>query len=171
MSGPTSTVWDAVASVCEDVTGLTHVYGAGVTTSVLYDTELVVPLQDDFVEAGLPAIVTMPAAGSPAQGYGWTVIDQDFLITAWCERQPVGDQAVILSDAWDALVASFAEHSKAYLHADTDDVRIQSALMTGWSGIEARQFAGAEGQPGRVYLAAPMTARVRFTRHITPQPA
>jgi len=164
-------VWDSVASVCEAATGIKHVYGAGTTASVLYDTDLVVPLQDDFVEAGLPAIVTMPVRGVPLAAHGWQPIDQDFLITAWCERQPVGQQAVILADAWDALVAAFLENSKAHLYADTDEARIQSALMTGWSGIETRQFAGPEGQPGRVYLAAPMTARVRFTRNITPQPA
>lgn len=167
----TATVWDAVASVCADLTGIQHVYAAGATEAVSYDEPLVTPLQDDFQESGLPAIVVMLGPHTGIVGHGHTRMTYEFRISVWADRQPVGDQSVLLANAIDELYAGFAEHSKAKLFAEEAEFQLQSALITGGSGIEARQFAGPDGQPARVYLVAPLTAEVKVDRRITPQPA
>lgn len=167
----TATVWDAIASVCADLTGIQHVYAAGVTEAVTDDEPLVTPLQDEFVESGLPAVVVMLGPHSALQSHGYTRMTYEFRINVWAERQPVGAQSVLLADAIDELYAGFAEHSKAKLYAEEASFQLQSALITGGAGIEARSFAGAESQPARVYLVAPLTAEVKVDRRITPQPA
>lgn len=170
MSGVTTAVWDAVASVCEDLTGITHVYAAGVTPSVLYDGDLVTPLQDDFIEAGLPAVVVMLGPHSAITGHGQTRMTYEFRINVWAYRQPLGDQTALLADAIDELYRGFEQHSKAKLHAEDEDYQLQSALITGGRGIEARQAAAAENQPDRVFLVAPLTAQVKVDVSTSPQP-
>lgn len=167
----TKTVWDAVASVCADLTGIQHVYAAGVVDSVAYDEPLVVPLQDDFVEAGLPAVVVMLGQHSGITGHGQTRMTYEFLINVWNHRLPVGERSVELADAIDELYRGFEAHSKAKLHAEDDDFQLQSALITGGPGIQARQFAGSDLQPDRVFLVAPLTAEVKVSVDTSPQPA
>lgn len=167
----TKTTWDAVGSVCADLTGIDWVRALGVTASVLYETSLVVPQAHDFLESGLPQVVV---------GLGpWSVIPghaerrtYEFQIGLCFSVEPLDTVLPAMADAIDELIEGFEEHSKAKLHGEFPGWDIGSSLVTGGEGIQPRVVSGGvEQQPDRPYLIAPASVEVKVNRSAAYQPA
>jgi hypothetical protein len=167
----TATTWDAVGSVCAELTGIRWVRALGVTASVRYETDLVIAQAHEFLESGLPQVVV---------GLGpWSVIaghaerrTYEFRIGLCFPVQPLGEVLPLMADAIDELVAGFEEHSKAKLHGAMPGWDIGSALVTRGEGITPRVVRGiVEQQPDRPYLIAPASVEVKVNRTAGYRPA
>lgn len=167
----TATCWDAVASVCADLTGIKAVFAAGVTASVLYDTSLVVPQADEFLDVGLPCVVVGLGPWSVITGGREMRITYEWQIAVCHDRQVLGERIPAIADHLDELMDGFEQHAKAKLHAEGDAFRIQSCLITGGRGIEPRELRAGVEQPGRPYLVAVATAQMVVDVNVIPQPA
>jgi len=163
-----STIVDAVSRVIADaIDG--HIFGAGVTESVMDAQPLVVPLADDFTEGGLPAVTCAMGAWSPIVGAGNERYGASnpfrILCAVWRPRVPLGDNVAALYLDRDRIADAFIAHSKAYLAEAT----LQAAMLGGGPGIVPRSL-GDPTNPRR-FLTLPFTVNVSTNRTIVPQPA
>ena len=166
MSTPTITttrIVDAIARVCaEAIDG--YQYAAGVTTDVLTEQPLVVPVADDFGEAGMPAVTVVLGPWEPVIGSGWERRTLTVQGAVWRPRQPLAENTQALYADTDALVEAFISHTKAFLH----EAALQSAVLAGGPGIVPRAIPRAGGDQSRLYLTLPFTVEVKAQRSVVP---
>lgn len=169
----TSAVIDGVAKVIAGaIDG--YVFAAGVTEEVIGDTPSVVPLADDFIEAGMPAVTCALGPWKPALGSGLERFGQEnpfrILCVIWVRRVPLGDALSALYGFRDAVADAFVAHGKAFLVVP----EIQWAGLGGGPGIVPRAVPARaqEGGEGRgLFLTLPFTVNVHINRSVSPQPA
>lgn len=142
-----------------------HVFAAGVTQSVLDAAPLVVPVADDFLEGGLPAVTCALSDWTTAQQPGNERLRLTILGVVWRPRLPLGDSVAALYADRDAIADAWLAHSKAYLTEAT----LQSAMLEGGPGIVPRTL-GDVAAP-RMFLTLPFTVNVVCNRTVLPQPA
>jgi hypothetical protein len=165
----TTTIVDAVARVCAEAIGAgDHVFAAGVTLDVTTMEPMVVPLADDFSEAGLPAVTVAMGQWLPVLQPGNERLTMTLLCAVWRPRVPLEENTNALYDDRDALANAFIDHTKAFLH----EPRIQSAILMGGPGIRARSIPrGTSAESARPLLTLPFTVEVKCNRPVRPQPA
>jgi hypothetical protein len=160
----TAAVVDACARVIADaVSG--HVFAAGVTAAVTDAAPEVVPLADDFAEAGLPAVTCAMGQWTPTLQPGNERIRMTVHGVVWRRRVPLGENATALYGDRDAIAAAWIAHTKAY-GPSMGMGDVQSAVLTGGPGIVPRTLAGLAA-----YLTLPFTVEVVTGRIVVPQPA
>jgi hypothetical protein len=164
VTSPTTIVQDAIARVIATaIDG--HIFAAGVTAAVTGAEPLVVPLADDFSEAGFPFVtVTMSPWTNLAQP-GNARKHRDVLCAVWRERVPLGPNVAALYADCDAIGDAFVAHSKAFLAEPT----LQSAILIGGPGIVERSV-GDPSAP-RMLLTLPFTVQVVLNQSVVFQPA
>ncbi len=161
----TSAIVDGCARVIADIIS-GNVYAAGVTTSVITAAPEVVPLADDFTEAGMPAVTCAMVEWKPTLQPGNERLHLDILATIWRPRLPLGDNVTALYADRDAIADAWIAHTKAYLV----EASLQSAILMGGPGIVPRSIPRAGGAE-RPYLTLPFTVQVVCNRTVIPQPA
>jgi hypothetical protein len=167
----TATIVDAIARVCARAIGPdAHVFAAGVTTDVTTAEPLVVPVADDFSEAGMPAVTVALGPWSPALQPGNERLTLTLLGAIWANRLPLAENTQLLYAARDSLADAFIEHTKAFLH----EARVKSAVLMGGPGIRPRSVPrglSATEVGERIFLTLPFTVEVKCNRTVVPQPA
>ncbi len=164
MSTNTAAIVDGCARVIAGVIG-GHVFAAGVTASVTTAQPEVVPLADDFSEAGMPAVTCAMGAWAPTLQPGNERLHVTIVASIWRPRVPLGDNTAALYADRDALADGWIAHTKAYLVENT----LQSAILMGGPGIVPRSVPS--GQSERMFLTLPFTVEVVCNRTVVPQPA
>lgn len=144
------------------------VFAAGLTAEVTDDFPDVVPLADDFTEAGLPAVTCAlgewrPKLGGGLERYGESKPLQ-ILGVVWRPRVPLGGNVAALYADRDALADAFVDHTK--LGAIVPEV--QAAILAGGPGIVPRSL-GDIANPRR-FLTLPFSVNVTLNRTVVPQP-
>jgi hypothetical protein len=142
-----------------------HVFAAGVTASVTTAAPEVVPLADDFTEAGLPAVTCAMADWKPTLQPGNERLHLDILASIWRPRIPLGDNVALLYADRDKIADAWIAHTKAYLV----EASLQSAILVGGPGIVPRSIPGAQNM--RLFLTLPFTIEVVCNRIVIPLPA
>ena len=167
----TTTIVDSIARVCAEAIGPdAHVFAAGVTTDVTTAEPMVVPVADDFSEAGMPAVTVALGPWSPALQPGNERLTLTLLGAIWANRLPLAENTQLLYAARDSLADAFIEHTKAFLH----EARVQSAILMGGPGIRPRSVPrglSATEVGERIFLTLPFTVEVKCNRTVVPQPA
>jgi len=159
----TAAIIDGCAQVIAGVIG-GHVFAAGVTTSVTTARPEVVPLADDFSEAGMPAVTCAMGAWAPTLQPGNERLHITIVASIWRPRVPLADNTVALYADRDALADGWIAHTKAYVTEYT----LQSAILMGGPGIVPRSVPGAQSE--RMFLTLPFTVEVVCNRIVVPLP-
>jgi hypothetical protein len=164
----TTTIVDSVARICAEVVGADdHVFAAGVTQDVTTAEPLIVPLADDFTEAGMPAITVALGEWKPILQPGNERLHMTLLCAVWRPRAPLGDNTAALYADRDALADAFIAHTKAYLH----ERHLQSAILMGGPGIRPRGIPhGPSRESERLFLTLPFTVEAVCNRTVVPKP-
>jgi hypothetical protein len=160
----TAAIVDGCARVIAEIIG-GHVFAAGVTASVTTAQPEVVPLADDFTEAGMPAVTCAMGQWDPLLRPGNERLHITIVGAVWRPRVPLGANTVALYADRDAIADAWIAHTKAYLVEAT----LQSAILMGGPGIVSRSVPS--GQNERTYLTLPFTVQVVCDRIVIPQPA
>jgi hypothetical protein len=160
----TTAIVDGCARVIADII-VGHVFAAGVTASVMAAAPEVVPLADDFTEAGMPAVTCAMGSWKPALQPGNERLHIDILASIWRPRVPLGDNVALLYADRDALADAWIAHTKAYLA----EASLQSAILMGGPGIVPRSIPAKSGD--RLFLTLPFTIEVVCNRIVIPLPA
>lgn len=170
----TATIVDALARVCAVAIGISqgdldnHIFAAGVTDAVTTAEPFVVPLADDFSEAGMPAVTVALGPWESILQPGNERLKVTLLGTIWRPRVPLGDNAVLLYGDRDALANALIDHTKAFGH----EIHLQSAILQGGPGLQSREIPRAPaGSGSRMFLTLPFTVNVVCNRTVVPQPA
>ena len=167
----TTTIVDAVAQVCAEAIGPdAHIFAAGITVDVTTAEPFVVPVADDFSEAGMPAVTVALGPWSPALQPGNERLTVTLLGAIWANRVPLDVNTKLLYDARDSLADAFIAHTKAFGH----EPRIQSAILMGGPGIKPRgapRGTSAAEVGERLFLTLPFTVEVKCNRSVVPQPS
>lgn len=142
-----------------------HVFAAGITESVVDATPEVVPLADDFTEAGLPAVTCAMGPWTPALQPGNERLHLEVMGVVWRPRVPLGDNVAALYADRDAIAEAFIAHTKAYIA----EASLQSAVLGGGPGIVPRSLGDVANR--RLFLTLPFTVNVVCNRPVVPQPA
>lgn len=156
----TQAVIDAIAGVIKGaIDG--HVFAAGITQAVTDAQPLVVPMADDFAEAGMPAVTVamspwefLPQPGNQRQ-------HRDAQCVVWRPRYPLGENLQALYADLDAINAAFVAHARA----GNVEPELQSAILAAGPGIVERSIAAGD------FLTLPFTVRVVINHLVTYQPA
>lgn len=166
----TTRIVDAIAQVCAEAIGPdAHVFAAGVTIDVTNAEPMVVPVADDFSEAGMPAVTVALGPWTPLLQPGNERLTMRLLGAVWAPRVPLDVNTQLLYAARDSLADAFIAHTKAFLVEE----RLQSAILMGGPGIVPRSIprAGAAADLGdRLFLTLPFTVEVKSNRTVIPQP-
>lgn len=159
-----NTIVDRTAQVIAGAVDGSKIFAAGVTTDVTDTTPQVVPIADDFSEAGLPAVTVAvrPWAGTIQPGN--QRIHQTLACAVWRPRVPLGDNVALLYRDAVAIADAFIAHGKLGI----TDIDIQATLQGG-PGIVPRSVPA--GQQERLCLTLPFDVDVIFNRYVSPQPA
>lgn len=167
LSGETlATAVDAIGRVCaEAFGGDDHVFAAGTSQDVLDAEPMVVPLADDFSEAGMPACTLALGEWKPVLQPGQERFQLEVLGVIWRPRVPLGDNVALLYGDAVRLTDAFIAHGKAFGHEST----IQSVTLMG--GIGVRQRSLPRGSGVAQFLTLPFTVDCRLMRSVVPQPA
>lgn len=160
----TAAIVDGCARVIADVIA-GHVFAAGVTPSVTSAAPEVVPLADDFTEAGLPAVLCAMGQWDPTLQPGNERLHLTIVASIWRDRVALADSTAALYADRDALADAWIAHTKAYLV----EASLQSAILMGGPGIVSRTLP--RGETSRVFLTLPFTVQVVCNRIVVPQPA
>jgi hypothetical protein len=170
----TTRVIDAVARVCATAIGVSegdldnHIFAAGVTDEVTAADPMVVPLADDFTEAGLPAVTVALGPWSSAWYGSEERVSMTLLCAVWRPRLPLGEVTAQLYADRDAIADAFLDRTKAFGH----EPALQSAKPKGGPGIRSRSIPRViSAESGRTFLTLPFTVDVTLSRRATPQPA
>jgi hypothetical protein len=115
----TAAIIDAIGQVLADAIDGHYVFGSGMTQEVTDVQPYVVPLADDFLEVGLPAITCALGPWKPAlepgnERYG-KLNPLEVHCAVWRSRVPLGENVTSLYGDRDKIIDSFIAHSKAYL--------------------------------------------------------
>lgn len=172
LTGRTTAVFvDAVGRILATALGgESHVFAAGVTLDVTTNEPLVVPLADDFTEAGMPAATVAMGEWEPTLQPGNERLTMTIQCAVWRAREDIGETAVALYGDRDAIADAFIAHGKAFLHDET----LQSAVLMGGPGIRVRDIPkrSPSGEPiPRLFLTLPFTVEIKANRAVVPQPA
>jgi len=159
----TAAIVDGCAQVVAAIIG-GHVFAAGVTTSVTTAQPEVVPLADDFTEAGMPAVTCAMGAWAPTLQPGNERLHMTIVGAVWRPRSPLAENAVALYADRDAIADAWIAHTKAYVV----EASLQSAILMGGPGIVARSIPS--GQNERTFLTLPFTVEVVCNRIVVPLP-
>jgi hypothetical protein len=159
----TAAIVDGCAQVIASVIG-GHVFAAGVTTSVISAQPEVVPLADDFSEAGMPAVTCAMGAWEPHLQPGNERLHLTIVASVWRPRVPLGDNAAALYADRDLIADAWIAHTKAYVAEYT----LQSAILMGGPGIVPRSIPS--GQTERTFLTLPFTVQIVCNRVVVPLP-
>jgi hypothetical protein len=170
----TTRILDAAARACAVAIGVSegdldnHIFAAGVTDAVTELEPMVVPLADDFTEAGLPAVTLTLGKWTPLLQPGNERLTFTLVGAIWRPRVPLGENTAALMNDRDALADAFIAHGKAFLH----DPAVQSVVLMGGPGIRARAVPkGTSSEASRILLTLPFTLEVKCNRTVIPQPA
>lgn len=170
----TTKIVDAVARVCAEAIGISegdldnHIFASGITDDVITNEPMVVPLADDFTEAGFPAVTVAMGAWLPVLHPTEERLTVTLQCAVWRDRALLGEATNALYADRDALSNAFIDHTKAFGH----EPRIQSAILMGGPGIRARSIPrGTSAEAGRIFLTLPFTVEVKTNRVVRPQPA
>lgn len=142
-----------------------HIFAAGTTTSVTGSTPEVVPLGDDFTEAGLPAVTVAMSTWAPRLQPGNERLHLELACAVWRPRVPIGDVVPQLYADRDAIADAWIAHSKAY----TTEAHLQSAVLIGGPGIVPR--SAPSGSTERMFLTLPFRVEIVCNRSVSAQPA
>ena len=164
MSTDTAAIVDGCARVIADVIG-GHVFAAGITTSVTAAAPEVVPLADDFTEAGMPMVTCAMGHWEPLLQPGNERLHITIVASVWRPRVPLGENTAALYADRDAIADAWIAHTKAYLTENS----LQSAVLMGGPGIVSRAIPSGNGE--RTFLTLPFTVEVKCNRIVVPQPA
>jgi len=164
----TTIVMDAIAQVCSLALGGGHVFAAGTTDSVTGVDPDVVPLADDFIEAGMPAITVTLGPWQPPMLPGHVRETVTCLGAIWRRRVPLAENVQGLYGDRARLIRAFVAHARAFEHVDA----IQSAVLMGGPGLKGRAIprrGGAEGTA--LFLTLPFKVEVKLMYTLVAQPA
>lgn len=139
------------------------IFAAGITASALGAVPELVPLADDFTEAGMPAILCAIGPWSPHAQSGNARDHITVHCSVWRPRVPLGANTNALYADCAAIEREFAAHSKIYLAPD-----VQSGMLMGGPGIVSRSIPA--GQNERIFLTLPFTVQVIVARIVAYQP-
>jgi hypothetical protein len=160
----TASIVDGCARVIADIIS-GHVFAAGITVSVTAAAPEVVPLADDFTEAGMPAVTCAMGAWDPILQPGNERLHMTIVGAVWRPRVPLGDNTAALYADRDAIADAWIAHTKAYLV----EASLQSAILMGGPGIVSRSIPS--GQAERTFLTLPFTVQIVCNRIVIPQAA
>lgn len=161
----TAAIVDGAARVLSDAIVGSHIFAAGVTAAVTGPAPLVVPIADDFTEAGMPAVTVAMGPWKPVLQPGNERLHVDLVCAVWRDRGDLGATIAALYGDRDAIADAWIAHTKEYLAEAT----LQSAILVGGPGIVERSF-GDPNAP-RMFLTLPFTVEVVCNRSVVPQPA
>lgn len=153
----------AAAVIAGAVTGST-IFAAGVTTAVTNATPQVVPLADDFTEAGLPAVMVAATTWPPALQPGNQRVHLNLACSVWRPRVPLGQNVAALYADAAAIADAFIAHGKLGI----TDVDLQ-AFLKGGPGIVPVSLPS--GQQERTFLTLPFDVGIVFNRYVVIAPA
>ena len=160
------TAIDAVGRICaEALGGEDHVFAAGVTQDVLDAEPMVVPLADDFSEAGMPAATLAIGEWKPVLQPGQERFQLELLGAIWVPRVPLGENVAALLSIAVSLTDAFIAHGHAFGHEAT----VQSVTLMGGPGIRQRSLP--KGSGFALFLTLPFTVDLRLLRSVVPKPA
>jgi hypothetical protein len=160
----TNAIVDGAAQVIAGVVN-GHIFAAGVTTSVTDAAPEVVPLADDFTEAGLPMVTVAMGPWNPLLQPGNERLHMTLHCAVWRPRVPLGDNVSALYGDRDAIADAWIAHTKEYLVEHT----LQSAILMGGPGIVPRALPS--GDASRSFLTLPFTVDIVCNRSVVPLPA
>lgn len=160
----TTTLIDTAARVIsEAIDG--HIFAAGVTQAVTDLVPLVVPLADDFTEAGMPAVTVALGPWDPTLQPGNERLHVTLLCAVWRPRVPLGVNTAALYADRDAIADAWIAHTKAF----GVEPALQSTILSGGPGIVPRSVPA--GDRDRIFLTLPFSINCTFNRTVVPQPA
>lgn len=158
---------DHTAQVIAGAIPGSKIFAAGVTTDVTNATAAVVPVADDFTEAGLPAVTVAATPWRPTVQPGNQRVHQTLACAVWRPRLPLGDNVALLYADAAAIADAFIAHGKLGI----TDIDIQ-AVLKGGPGIVPRSLPPTSPDvQGRPFLTLPFDVDVIFNRYVSPQPA
>lgn len=159
---------DAIGQVLADAVGGTT-FAAGLTQVVLDAEPDLVPMADDFLEAGLPAVTVALGPWKPILQPGNERYGKENPLqvhcAVWRARVPLGENVNALYGDRDAIANAFIAHSKAFLVVP----EVQWAGLGGGPGIVPRTLPA--GEASRSFLTLPFVVNVHLNRSVTAQPA
>jgi hypothetical protein len=155
---------DSCARVISGAVSGGKIFAAGITLSALSAVPELVPLADDFTEAGMPAILCAIGPWTPHYQPGNMRNHIDVHCSVWRPRVPLGDNTNALYADCAAIEREFIAHTKLYLAPE-----VQSGMLMGGPGIVSRSIPS--GQAERTFLTLPFTVQVVLNRIVIPQPA
>ena len=163
----TATILDSLAQVLAEVVG-GYIFSAGTTTDVTTAEPTVVPLADDFSEAGMPAVTVALGPWKPLLQPGNERLHLIAKCAVWRERVPLADNVQALYADRDAIADALIAHGKLFLH----EPAVASAVLQGGQGIVARAVPrGLSAAEPRIFLTLPFTVEIVCNRAVVPQPA
>jgi hypothetical protein len=130
------------------------------------DNAELVPVADDFSEAGTPFVTMALGPWSPALFGSSERRTLQVKGAVWRDRTPIGDVVKLLLADLDAIVDLVIEHSKAFLEVDY----VQSVKCKGGPGIRARAVPRGTNAD-RIFLTVPFDLEIKCERRASPQPA
>lgn len=170
----TPRIIDALGRICAEALGLDdpegHVFAAGSTEDIVTNEPAIVPLADDFTEAGMPAVTLALGPWTSLQQPGNERLTFQVEGAFWRERVPLGENTAALYAHRDALSDAVIRHGKAFL----EDGTIQSVVLKGGPGIRPRSVPralAAAGRGDRLFLTLPFALEVKCNRAVTAKPA
>jgi hypothetical protein len=159
----TRTVLHAIARVIADaIEG--HVFATSSVADVGGPTPGVMPVADDFTEAGMPAVLVGLGPWDSRRQPGNERMHYDVLCSVWRPRVELGQELDLLYGDRDAIADAFIAHTKAY---DSTGLIEDAVLMDG-PGIVPRETPRGSV---RDFLTLPFTVQVICNRYIDLQPA